>query len=264
MQANRSLPHLRYYANVSRTDWYPSGPESQPLLMVIQPADGCDGGIVAKTAFVAPLSAVDRLRALSIPRPSSEPSLDIVAWQPHWNPYATLRKSPLFAPVDPLAGEHTDQRPVLMVDRDTRSFVVDGLWDAGFRYKRLTPSVRQLPQSKISAAERIAGGLDSAVHAVRACLVPGQTEDGARRMLDATLASAGLTPQRLAVLFDVNGSAPQGNVLREDSMVTVEVGARHLGYSSDIVRRFSIDQADRRESREADVAEVAGGAGRGQ
>lgn len=239
---------------MSRADWYPSGAEWQQLLMVIQPADGCDGGIVAKTALVAPQSAVERLRTLSIPSDHSrDSSLDIVAWQPHWNPYATLRKSWLFAPVDPRAGEHADQRPVLMVDRDTRSFVIDGLWDAGFRYKRLAASLKALPppQSKVPAAEQlIADGLDGAVHAVRSCLGLGHTEDDARRMLSATLASAGVTPHRVAVLFDadVDGDGDgglEGHVLKEGSMVTVEVGVRHLGHSSDIVRRFSVDPAGR-------------------
>lgn len=246
---------------MSRAEWYPSGAESQPLLMVIQPADGCDGGIVAKTAFVAPHAEARRLRTLSIPsNHSPDSSLDIVAWQPRWNPYATLRKSRLFPPVDPRAGEHADQRPVLMVDRDARSFVVDGLWDAGFRYKRLAASLKVLPppppsQSKAPAAEQlIADGLDGAVHAVRSCLGLGHTEDDARRMLGATLASAGVTPHRVAVLFDADGDGDgdgdgddglEGHVLREGSMVTVEIGVRHLGHSSDIVRRFSVDPAGR-------------------
>lgn len=64
------------------------------------------------------------------------------------------------------------------------------------------------------------------------------------KILDNTLLSAGFTLFFDLVLFEENAALPHGGfvtgnkILREETMVIIDVGAHFLGYSSDICRSF--------------------------
>ncbi|KAJ6789252.1 hypothetical protein PWT90_10756 [Aphanocladium album] len=207
---------FEYYANVSQKDWAPYEQDDRPFLMVIQPEEDDQGAVVAKTSFLAPHFEVGRVRMLSIPR--SEPELDVVVWEEHWNPYATLRRSRLFPAVAPLRDnpDEVDQRPLLVADPETRSRIVGGLWDAGFRFQGASPAVRALPHIKTDAEVAILRAVNTAsaaaVRAVRPCLVPGLTEDDARRIVRSALAAAGMQASIDIVLFDEDGALPHGGL----------------------------------------------------
>ncbi|KAJ3480276.1 hypothetical protein NLG97_g8107 [Lecanicillium saksenae] len=151
---------FEYYANVSKTDWEPFELDERPFLMVIRPEEADDGSVTAKTSFLAPHFEVSRVRMLPIPR--AEPELDVVVWEEHWNPYATLRRSRLFPAVAAHNPAEVDQRPWLMVDAEMRSFIVGGLWDAGFRFRDLSPAVRKLPQVKTPSEVAILRAVNAA------------------------------------------------------------------------------------------------------
>ncbi|OAA52740.1 hypothetical protein BBO_00581 [Beauveria brongniartii RCEF 3172] len=146
-----------YYTNISQADWDIFSPSPHPFLLVIQPVLHPDGSVAAKTTLFLPRQQADHARALLLlmrpPHSSSSSSLAVLSWTPYWDPYATLRRSRLFAPTDPLAVD-AERRPVLMTDPATRALVVDGLEDAGFRYRRLAPAVGRL----MKAAVPLGGG----------------------------------------------------------------------------------------------------------
>lgn len=224
--------------------------------MVIQPQEDDSGAIVAKTSFLAPRFQADRVRTLPIPSFCDNPDLDIVTYEEHWNPYATLRKSRLFPPIDPALAainENMDQRPQLMLDAAMRHFLSTGLWDAGFRFTGVTPSVSVLPQIKTAAEVAVLRAVNTAsaaaVRAARPCLVPGLTEENVRRIMRKMLGAAGMTLVIDSVLFDENAALPHGvgtgrDTLTYDSLVTMEIGVHHLGYASDVTRSFFIDGPD--------------------
>ncbi|KAM3437203.1 hypothetical protein MY4824_003901 [Beauveria thailandica] len=142
-----------YYTNISQADWDIFSPSPRPFLLVIQPVLHPDGSVAAKTTLLLPRQQADHARALLLlmrpPHPSSSSSsLAVLPWVPYWDPYATLRRSRLFAPTDPLAVD-AERRPVLMADPATRTLVVDGLEDAGFRYRRLAPAVGRLMKAAV-------------------------------------------------------------------------------------------------------------------
>ncbi|KAM0741603.1 hypothetical protein ACQRIT_004460 [Beauveria bassiana] len=139
-----------YYTNISQADWDMLSPSPHPFLLVIQPVPHPDGSVAAKTTLLLPRQQADHARALLLlmqpPHPSS--SLAVLPWVPYWDPYTTLRRSRLFAPTDPLAVD-AERRPVLMADPATRALVIDGLEDAGFRYRRLAPTVGRLMKAAV-------------------------------------------------------------------------------------------------------------------
>ncbi|KAM3504819.1 hypothetical protein MY10362_003335 [Beauveria mimosiformis] len=140
-----------YYTNISQADWDIFSPSPHPFLLVIQPVLHPDGSVAAKTTLLLPRQQADHARALLLlmrPPHSSSSSLAVLPWMPYWDPYATLRRSRLFAPTDPLAVD-AERRPVLMTDPATRTLVVDGLEDAGFRYRRLAPAVGRLMKAAV-------------------------------------------------------------------------------------------------------------------
>ncbi|GAW23898.1 hypothetical protein ANO14919_134750 [Xylariales sp. No.14919] len=239
----------QYYGNISQTDWEPWEPEERPFLMLILPEVSESGDVLAKTAFLAPHFEEGRVRMLGIP---SREELDIVTWEEHWDPYATLLRSHIFA------NFHSPEKrrpPKLVVDEEMRDFISRGLANAGFETVGLTPEVELVRQIKSPAEVEILRAVNTgtvaAVRAMRPCLVPGLTENEVRDILDEVLISIGFDMFFNIVLFEENGALPHGGFIvgtkkaTEDTMIVIDVGAHYLGYSSDICRSFFIDPAQR-------------------
>lgn len=240
----------RYYGNISQVDWEPWEPEERPFLMLIMPETTATGAVRAKTAFLSPHFEEGRVRMLGIP--SRDPELDIVVWEEHWDPYATLLASRLFAPPDSSSSSRGPvPAPTLMVDEEMRDYIVRGLGGAGFRTVGLDPAAELVRQTKtpaeVALLRAVNAGTVAAVRAMRPCLVPGLTEDDVTGILDGALLSVGFGLFFDIVLFEEHGALPHGGFvtggkrLTHESMVVIDVGAHYLGYSSDICRSFFID-----------------------
>ncbi|KAB2579345.1 putative peptidase [Lasiodiplodia theobromae] len=230
---------FQYYGNISQQDWEPWEPEERPMLMIVEPVhNSSTGTIVAKTSFLSPAFEEGRVRMLGIP---AKGELDIVTWEEHWNPYRTLRESRLFA---------GRENVTLMVDEEMRDYIVRGLQSNGFETLGLAGEVEAVRQIKtpaeIELIRAVNTGTVEAVRAMRPCLVPGLIEDEVMAILDNSLLSIGFSLFFDIVLFEENGALPHGGfvtggkVLKEDSVVLIDVGAHYLGYSSDICRSFFI------------------------
>ncbi|KAL0256475.1 hypothetical protein SLS55_008870 [Diplodia seriata] len=230
---------FQYYGNISQQDWEPWEPEERPMLMIVEPAHNLTTNtVVAKTSFLSPAFEEGRVRMLGIP---ANGELDIVPWEEHWNPYRTLRESRLFA---------GRENVTLMVDEEMRDYIVRGLRSNGFETLGLAGEVEAVRQIKtpaeIELLRAVNTGTVEAVRAMRPCLVPGLIEDEVMEILDNSLLSVGFSLFFDIVLFEENGALPHGGfvtggkVLREDSVVLIDVGAHYLGYSSDICRSFFI------------------------
>ncbi|KAI3328839.1 peptidase M24, structural domain-containing protein [Ustulina deusta] len=237
---------FQYYGNISQMDWEPWEPEERPFLMLVLPTFSQSGDISAKMAFLAPHFEEGRVRMLGIP--SREDELDIVVWEEHWDPYATLLESHIFAGFN----DTTKRRaPKLVVDEEIRDFISRGLSNAGFETVGLTPEVELVRQIKSSAEVEILRAVNTgtvaAVRATRPCLVPGLTENEVRDILNEVLLSIGFDLFFNIVLFEEDGALPHGGFIvgakkaTEDTMIVIDVGAHYLGYSSDICRSFFID-----------------------
>ncbi|KAI0517539.1 peptidase M24, structural domain-containing protein [Xylaria bambusicola] len=220
---------FQYYGNVSQTDWEPWEPEERPFLMLILPVLSQSGDVSAKTAFLAPHFEEGRVRMLGIP--SREEDLDIVIWEEHWDPYATLLESRLFAGLN---GTAKRRAPILVVDEELRDFISRGLSKAGFETVGLTPEVELVRQIKTPAEVEILRAVNTGT-------------DEVRDVLNEVLRSIGFDPFFNIVLFEEDGALPHGGFVvgkkkvTEDTMVVIDVGAHYLGYSSDICRSFFID-----------------------
>ena len=209
--------------------------------MLILPQRDESGKVTAKTAFLSPHFEEGRVRMLGIP--SRDEELDIVVWEEHWNPYATLLGSSLF--------KHHSKPPVIMVDEEMRDFIVRGLDSSGFQTVGLSPEaelVRQVKsEAEVELLRAVNTGTVAAVRAMRPCLMPGLTENQVTAILDNALLSIGFSLFFNIVLFEEHGALPHGGFvtggkkLTYDSMVVIDVGAHYLGYSSDICRSFLID-----------------------
>lgn len=70
---------------------------------------------------------------------------DIVIWEEHWNPNATLLESHIFAGFN---GTEERRAPKIMVDEEIRDFVSRGLASAGFQIVGLAPDVELVRQIK--------------------------------------------------------------------------------------------------------------------
>ncbi|KAL7624851.1 hypothetical protein AAE478_004065 [Parahypoxylon ruwenzoriense] len=220
---------FQYYGNISQSDWEPWEPEERPFLMIILPLISESGLISAKTAFLAPHFEEGRVRMLGIP--SREPELDIVTWEEHWDPYATLLDSHLFP--DLRAPAHS-QKPKLMVDEEMRDFIARGLANAGFETSGLSPDVERVRQlkspSEVEVLRAVNSGTVAAVRAMQPCLVAGLTENEVRDILDASLLSVGFSLFFNIVLFEEDGALPHGGFvvggkrLTEETMVVIDVG----------------------------------------
>lgn len=230
---------FQYYGNISQQDWEPWEPEERPMLMVVEPVvDGATGAVAAKTSFLSPAFEEGRVRMLGIP---ARDELDIVTWEEHWNPYKTLRESRLFAGRENVS---------IMVDEEMRDYIVRGLQANGFETVGLRGEVEAVRQIKtpaeIELIRAVNTGTVEAVRAMRPCLVPGLIEDEVMGILDNSMLSIGFSLFFDIVLFEENGALPHGGfvtggkVLKEDSVVLIDVGGHYLGYSSDICRSFFI------------------------
>lgn len=232
---------FQYYGNISQVDWEPWEPEERPFLMLILPEMTSTGAVKAKTAFLSPHFEEGRVRMLGIP--SSEPELDIVIWEEHWNPYKILMESHLF--------KDLGRQPKIMMDEEIRDYIVRGLDSAGFETVGLSPAVELVRQTKspaeVELIRAVNTGTVEAVRAMRPCLVPGLTEDEVTDILNNALLSIGFSLFFNIVLFEEHGALPHGGFvtggkkLKHESMVVIDVGAHYLGYSSDICRSFFID-----------------------
>jgi Xaa-Pro aminopeptidase len=219
---------FQYYGNISQPDWEPWEPEERPFLMLVLPQTLPSGEVVAKTTFLAPHFEEGRVRMLGIP--SREPELDIVIWEEHWNPYATLRQSHVFA--DVWAAGRT---PRLMMDEEIRDYISRGLAETGFETVGLNQEAELVKQIKSPAEVELIRAVNTgtvvAVRTMRPCLVPGLTEDNVRDILDASLASIGFEPFFDIVLFEEHGALPHGGFVTggkkvtEASMVVIDVGS---------------------------------------
>lgn len=174
--------------------------------------------------------------------PSRDEELDIVIWEEHWDPYATLMESRLF---------NTTKSPVLMVDEEIRDYIVRGLSGAGFKTVGLSPEAELVRQTKSRAEVELLRAVNTgtvvAVRAMRPCLVPHLTEDQVTAILNNAMLAIGFQLFFNIVLFEEHGALPHGGFvtggkkLTYDTMVVIDVGAHYLGYSSDICRSFLID-----------------------
>ena len=171
----------------------------------------------------------------------AEGELDILTWEEHWDPYATLRKG--------MFDGRSDVK--IMVDEEMRDYIVRGLDANGFRTVGLNGVVEAVRQQKspaeIELLRAVNTGTVEAVRQMRPCLVPGLTEDEVTTILNNALLSVGFQLFFNIVLFEENAALPHGGfitgnkVLTYDTMVLIDVGAHYMGYSSDICRSFFIN-----------------------
>ncbi|KAL1305264.1 hypothetical protein AAFC00_002175 [Neodothiora populina] len=230
---------FQYYANISQRDWEPWEPEERPFLMIVEPSiNSTTGHVKAKTSFLAPSFEAGRVRMLGIP---SQGELDIITWEEHWNPYATLREQ-LFSGRDDVK---------LMVDEEIRDFLVRGLDANGFETVGLGGEVEAVRQTKTPAEVELLRAVNTGtiegIRAMRPCLQPGMTETEVIEILDRTMQSIGFDLFFNIVLAEENAALPHGGfatggkVLTHETMILIDAGYHYLGYSSDVCRSFFID-----------------------
>ena len=228
---------LQYYADVNQPDWEVWEPEERPFVMVVMPYEMDDGDIVANTSFLIPSFEAERARLLDMP---FEEDPDMVTYEEHWNPYATLMESEVFA-------SFTKRRPKIMVDEEMRDFISRGMASNGFDVVGLSGEVERVRQIKsdaeIGILRAVNTGTVEAVRAMRKCMEVDLTENDVMQVLDNTMRAAGLDPFFDIVLFDEDASNPHGGTngekrLENETMVLIDVGAHMYGYSSDICRSF--------------------------
>lgn len=130
--------------------------------MIVQPDLQASGEIIAKVSFLCPSFEAERARLLGMP--FLEP-IRIIAWEEHWDPYATLRNAQVFSALN--------QPPRLMVDEEMRDFVQRGLHGAGFEVTGLggnVENVRQIKTDKEAGIIRAAStGTVEAIRQMRKC-----------------------------------------------------------------------------------------------
>ncbi|KAL2221714.1 peptidase M24, structural domain-containing protein [Thermoascus aurantiacus ATCC 26904] len=233
---------FKYYANVSQPEWEVWEPEERPFLMITQPVkDPETGTITSNTSFLCPSFEAERARLLNMP--FLEP-IQIIPWEEHWNPYATLMESGIFQ----ASSLERRRPPKLMVDEEMRDFIQRGLGeDGGFEVVGLSGRVEAVRQIKsdeeIEILRAVNTGTVEVVRQMRKCLYPGLTENQIAEVLDNTLRAARMEPFFDIVLFDENAANPHGGtngskVLEPETFVLIDVGAHLHGYSSDICRTF--------------------------
>lgn len=144
---------FQYYANISQTDWEPWEPEERPFLMIIRPVV-INNSIKAHTMFLSPSFEVGRVRMLGIP---SDSELDIVPWEEHWDPYATLYH------------RLNHHNLTLMIDEEMRDFISRGLQRTGFYTVGVSGAVEEVRQIKSPGEVELLRTVNTGtVHGVRA------------------------------------------------------------------------------------------------
>ncbi|CAG8358900.1 unnamed protein product [Penicillium salamii] len=241
---------FKYYGNVSQPEWEVWEPEERPFLMIVHPQQDEHGTVTANTTFLCPSFEAERARLLGMP---FDGPIQIVPWEEHWDPYATLQQANVF---------NSQRPPRLMVDEEMRDFIQRGLGTAGFEVIGLKGQVEEVRQiksaSEVEILRAVNTGTVEAVRQIRKCLYPGLTENDIAVALDNALRAAGMEPFFDIVLFglfsysslcsaltvlDENASNPHGGtngskVLEPETFVLIDVGAHLYGYSSDICRTF--------------------------
>ncbi|CAG8938031.1 unnamed protein product [Penicillium salamii] len=241
---------FKYYGNVSQPEWEVWEPEERPFLMIVHPQQDEHGTVTANTTFLCPSFEAERARLLGMP---FDGPIQIVPWEEHWDPYATLQQASVF---------NSQRPPRLMVDEEMRDFIQRGLGTAGFEVVGLKGQVEEVRQiksaSEVEILRAVNTGTVEAVRQIRKCLYPGLTENDIAVALDNALRAAGMEPFFDIVLFglfsyssfcyiltvlDENASNPHGGtngskVLEPETFVLIDVGAHLYGYSSDICRTF--------------------------
>lgn len=247
-----------YYANVSQPKWEVWEPEERPFVMVVRAQRNADGEVKARTTFLVPAFEAERARLLGMP---FEDELELVTYEEHWNPYATLLESEAFRNIPNNHGG--DKTPKIMVDDEMRDFISRGFAGNGFDVHGLGGEVERVRQRKsdaeIGILRAVNTGTVESLRAVRSCLTPGLTENDVTLVLDNTMRSAGLDHFFDIVLFDEDASNPHGGTdgtkkLESETMVLIDVGAHLYGYSSDICRSFFppfLEKPDTEEAFEA-------------
>ena len=228
---------LQYYADMNQRDWEVWEPEERPFVMVVRPYKTVEGDVVANTSFLVPSFEAERARLLDMP---FEVEPDMITYEEHWNPYATLMDSEVFV-------SFTKRRPKIMVDEEMRDFISRGMASNGFDVVGLGGEVERVRQIKsdaeIGILRAVNTGTVEAVRAMRKCMEIDLTENDVMQVLDNTMRAAGLDPFFDIVLFDEDASNPHGGTdgekqVQNETMVLIDVGAHLYGYSSDICRSF--------------------------
>mgnify|MGYP001024176142 CR=1 FL=1 len=144
-------------------------PEERPFLMITQPVkDPETGTITSNTSFLCPSFEAERARLLNMP--FLEP-IQIIPWEEHWNPYATLMESGIFQ----ASSLERRRPPKLMVDEEMRDFIQRGLGeDGGFEVVGLSGRVEAVRQIKsdeeIEILRAVNTGTVEVVRQMRKCL----------------------------------------------------------------------------------------------
>lgn len=131
--------------------------------MVVRPAIEPDSGkVVSNTTFLCPSFEAERARLLNMP--FAEP-IQIIPWEEHWNPYATLMSSGIF--------DNLDHTPRLMVDEEMRDFIQRGFSLQGFDVIGLGGRVEAVRQTKsqeeVNILRAVNTGTVEAVRQMRTC-----------------------------------------------------------------------------------------------
>ncbi|CAG8253209.1 unnamed protein product [Penicillium salamii] len=193
---------FKYYGNVSQPEWEVWEPEERPFLMIVHPQQDEHGTVTANTTFLCPSFEAERARLLGMP---FDGPIQIVPWEEHWDPYATLQQANIF---------NSQRPPRLMVDEEMRDFIQRGLGTAGFEIVGLKGQVEEVRQIKSASEVEILRAVNTGtVEAVRQI----------RKYENASNPHGG-----------TNGS----KVLEPETFVLIDVGAHLYGYSSDICRTF--------------------------
>ena len=129
--------------------------------MVVHPQQDDQGIVTANTTFLCPSFEAERARLLRMP---FDGPIQIVPWEEHWDPYATLQQANLFSLQRP---------PRLMVDEEMRDFIQRGLSTAGFEVVGLKGQVEEVRQiksaSEIEILRAVNTGTVEAVRQIRKC-----------------------------------------------------------------------------------------------
>lgn len=130
--------------------------------MVVHPQQNEQGAITANTTFLCPSFEAERARLLGMP---FDGPIQIVPWEEHWDPYATLQQANVFSGLQ--------RQPRLMVDEEMRDFIQRGLGTAGFEVVGLKGQVEEVRQiksnSEVEILRAVNTGTVEAVRQIRKC-----------------------------------------------------------------------------------------------